>query len=192
MTASGHDVRFTPESGHVRCTVLCPLCANSGHIGDNFSDENTAMRDMALDEPFAGSTGGHNLSCMQSSRKSICFHVRIRCFFFASSSFRLHSRNFCRSCDKRFLTASKCVRIERRGAATGLSFWAKAPDGRRGSGRTAFKRSKENKPRSGLLSNDRCGHHQTTSNGDRHGGGANCFFHVAPPAKPSKLSMQAD
>ena len=125
MTASGHDVRFTPESGHVRCTILCPLCANSGHTGDNFSDENTAMRDMAMDEPFAGSTGGHNLSCMQSSRKSICFHVRIRCFFFASSSFRLHSRNFCRSCDKRFLTASKCVRIERRGAATGLSFWAK-------------------------------------------------------------------
>ncbi len=25
------NVRFTPESGHVRCTSLCPLCANSGH-----------------------------------------------------------------------------------------------------------------------------------------------------------------
>jgi hypothetical protein len=26
-----NDVRFAPESGHVRCTRLCPLCANSGH-----------------------------------------------------------------------------------------------------------------------------------------------------------------
>ena len=25
------DVRFTPESGHVRCTSRCPLSANSGH-----------------------------------------------------------------------------------------------------------------------------------------------------------------
>ena len=24
-------VRFTPESGHVRCTSSCPLCAKSGH-----------------------------------------------------------------------------------------------------------------------------------------------------------------
>ena len=28
--AKGH-VRFTPRSGHVQCTSLCPLCANSGH-----------------------------------------------------------------------------------------------------------------------------------------------------------------
>jgi hypothetical protein len=27
---NGH-VRFTPESGHVRCKSLCPLWANSGH-----------------------------------------------------------------------------------------------------------------------------------------------------------------
>ena len=25
-------VRFTPESGHVQCTRVCPLCANSGHV----------------------------------------------------------------------------------------------------------------------------------------------------------------
>jgi len=25
------DVRFTPNSGHCRATVGCPLCANSGH-----------------------------------------------------------------------------------------------------------------------------------------------------------------
>ena len=25
------DVRFAPESGHVRCTSRCPLSANSGH-----------------------------------------------------------------------------------------------------------------------------------------------------------------
>jgi len=25
------DVRFTPNSGHVRCNSQCPLCANSGH-----------------------------------------------------------------------------------------------------------------------------------------------------------------
>jgi len=25
------DVRFTPESGHVQCTIACPLSANSGH-----------------------------------------------------------------------------------------------------------------------------------------------------------------
>ena len=27
----GSDVRFTPNSGHVRCTSLCPLSAKSGH-----------------------------------------------------------------------------------------------------------------------------------------------------------------
>jgi|SoiMetStandDraft_2_1073263.scaffolds.fasta_scaffold314619_2 hypothetical protein len=27
------DVRFTPESGHVRCTSPCPLWAKSGHGG---------------------------------------------------------------------------------------------------------------------------------------------------------------
>ena len=30
-SAKGH-VRFTPESGHVRCKQECPLCANSGHL----------------------------------------------------------------------------------------------------------------------------------------------------------------
>jgi hypothetical protein len=25
------NVRFTPESGHVRCSYRCPLWANSGH-----------------------------------------------------------------------------------------------------------------------------------------------------------------
>jgi hypothetical protein len=25
-------VRFTPNSGHVRCKEGCPLCANSGHV----------------------------------------------------------------------------------------------------------------------------------------------------------------
>ena len=29
-SAKGH-VRSYPESGHVRCTSLCPLSANSGH-----------------------------------------------------------------------------------------------------------------------------------------------------------------
>jgi hypothetical protein len=24
-------VRYTPETGHVRCKRACPLCANSGH-----------------------------------------------------------------------------------------------------------------------------------------------------------------
>jgi hypothetical protein len=27
----GANVRFTPESGHVRCNSVCPLCAKSGH-----------------------------------------------------------------------------------------------------------------------------------------------------------------
>jgi hypothetical protein len=39
MSALGHlrtlqcnrRVRFTPESGHVRCNYKCPLCAISGH-----------------------------------------------------------------------------------------------------------------------------------------------------------------
>ena len=30
MAMSAHHVRFTPESGHVRCKQGCPLCANSG------------------------------------------------------------------------------------------------------------------------------------------------------------------
>ena len=25
-----NNVRFTPESGHVQCNSLCPLCAKSG------------------------------------------------------------------------------------------------------------------------------------------------------------------
>ena len=31
MAVFNPDVRFTPESGHVRCTSRCPLSANSGH-----------------------------------------------------------------------------------------------------------------------------------------------------------------
>ena len=31
MCSAKRHVRFTPESGHVRCTTLCPLSANSGH-----------------------------------------------------------------------------------------------------------------------------------------------------------------
>ena len=31
MCSAKRHVRFTPESGHVRCTSRCPLCANSGH-----------------------------------------------------------------------------------------------------------------------------------------------------------------
>jgi len=31
MTACPRDVRFTPESGHVRCNLGCPLWANSGN-----------------------------------------------------------------------------------------------------------------------------------------------------------------
>jgi hypothetical protein len=31
-TISG-NVRFTPESGHVQCNSVCPLCAKSGHVG---------------------------------------------------------------------------------------------------------------------------------------------------------------
>jgi hypothetical protein len=31
IAARPHDVRFTPESGHVRCSSLCLLWANSGH-----------------------------------------------------------------------------------------------------------------------------------------------------------------
>ena len=29
--ACGSHVRFTPESGHVRCSYRCPLWAKSGH-----------------------------------------------------------------------------------------------------------------------------------------------------------------
>jgi hypothetical protein len=31
MAPADPDIRFTPESGHVRCTSLCLLWANSGH-----------------------------------------------------------------------------------------------------------------------------------------------------------------
>ena len=31
LRSAKRHVRFTPESGHVRCTSLCLLCANSGH-----------------------------------------------------------------------------------------------------------------------------------------------------------------
>jgi hypothetical protein len=32
IRAATSRVRFTPESGHWRCTNQCPLCANSGHL----------------------------------------------------------------------------------------------------------------------------------------------------------------
>jgi hypothetical protein len=35
MTACQPDVRFTPESGHVRCNLGCLLCARSGHSLSN-------------------------------------------------------------------------------------------------------------------------------------------------------------
>ena len=31
MYDAKRHVRFTPKSGHVRCTGPCPLCDNSGH-----------------------------------------------------------------------------------------------------------------------------------------------------------------
>ena len=31
MSALGQKQTFTPNSGHVRCNLACPLCANSGH-----------------------------------------------------------------------------------------------------------------------------------------------------------------
>jgi len=31
IAAFRNDVRFTPESGHVRCNLECPLWAKSGH-----------------------------------------------------------------------------------------------------------------------------------------------------------------
>ena len=43
MSALGHKrtfasakrhVRFTSNSGHVRCNSICPLCANSGHCAN--------------------------------------------------------------------------------------------------------------------------------------------------------------
>ena len=33
----GRYVRFTPKSGHVQCTSVCPLCANSGHRGHSIT-----------------------------------------------------------------------------------------------------------------------------------------------------------
>ena len=31
ICSAKRHVRFAPESGHVRCSSSCPLCANSGH-----------------------------------------------------------------------------------------------------------------------------------------------------------------
>src|SRR5262245_40824958 len=45
ICAVKRHVRFTPESGHVRCTSACPLWANSGHWGDHErSGSNAATR----------------------------------------------------------------------------------------------------------------------------------------------------
>ena len=33
IASPARTCRFTPESGYVRCTSLCLLCANSGHRG---------------------------------------------------------------------------------------------------------------------------------------------------------------
>ena len=36
---TARHARFTPESGHVQCTSVYPLCANSGHRANNaFAD----------------------------------------------------------------------------------------------------------------------------------------------------------
>src|SRR5262249_8539411 len=45
ICAAKSHVRFTPESGHVRCTRLCPLWAKGGHRDDyNLSGSNAATR----------------------------------------------------------------------------------------------------------------------------------------------------
>jgi hypothetical protein len=42
IAAFRNDVRFTPESGHVRCTSACLLWANSGHcVGTQFISPTT-------------------------------------------------------------------------------------------------------------------------------------------------------
>ena len=32
ICSAKRHVRFTPNSGHVRCNSVCPLSANSGHL----------------------------------------------------------------------------------------------------------------------------------------------------------------
>ncbi len=42
ITTSNNDVRFTPKSGHARCTSQCPLSANSGHCNATRSPHRSA------------------------------------------------------------------------------------------------------------------------------------------------------
>ena len=58
-----HDVRFTPNSGHLQRTSPCPLCANSGHSAANCVPSRMRNKKTALGirRPLSGTrvaTGG--------------------------------------------------------------------------------------------------------------------------------------
>ena len=43
ICSAKRHVRFTPNSGHMRCNSVCPLSANSGHSTGNLSIELLAL-----------------------------------------------------------------------------------------------------------------------------------------------------
>src|SRR6476660_2171916 len=43
MCSALDHVRFTPESGHVQCDLVCPLCAISGHLDELTGDEHCQL-----------------------------------------------------------------------------------------------------------------------------------------------------
>ena len=45
------DVRFTPNSGHVRCNSVCPLSAKSGHTSTRVKKETASITSFIRRQP---------------------------------------------------------------------------------------------------------------------------------------------
>jgi hypothetical protein len=62
MCSANSHVRFTPNSGHVRRNVGCPLCANSGH-----ADQKRTKHIRQKIKPVTRKNQGLLQDCRQSS-----------------------------------------------------------------------------------------------------------------------------
>jgi len=82
QTKRQHDVRFTPESGHLQCTRRCPLWARSGQrVGSHFVV--TVLSQDVFDQDLGGQIQlnvwrqrrGRYLEKASNPRPRLCGHL---------------------------------------------------------------------------------------------------------------------
>src|SRR5262245_62074298 len=68
ICSAKRHVRFTPESGHVRCNLGCPLWANSGHVRRQYA---IGQSDIVLFDHFIGAGEHRRRHCEAECLRSL-------------------------------------------------------------------------------------------------------------------------